>query len=84
METVRTDFIIEATVNLKRDTDYTENDLIWDSLSGGKLRMINSTKLDKIAAKNGYKRCNWSSCEHNNEVVAIFMKYAPLPLQSLK
>lgn len=82
MEIVRTDIINELTVKLKRDIDYTEHDLIWDCLSGGKLRMINATKLDKIAVKNGYKRCNWSSFEHNNEVVAIFMKYAPLPLQS--
>lgn len=74
METVRTEFIVEATVKLKRDIDYIENDLIWDSLSGGNLRMINSTKLDKIAVKNGYKRCNWSSYEHDNEVVAFFMK----------
>lgn len=38
MEVVRTDFIIEATVNLKRDIDYTENDLIWDCLSGGQIK----------------------------------------------
>ena len=59
---------------LVRDVDYTEIQLIEDTLNYSGSKILESTTLNKIAKKNGYDCCNWSSHESGGQIKVTFKK----------
>ena len=59
---------------LVRDVDYTEIQLIEDTLNYSGSKILESTTLNKIAKKNGYDCCNWSSHESDGQIKVTFKK----------
>ena len=66
-------YVVAYAVLIKGE-DYTEEELAEDMFQRGGPKMLEGTTLHKIAKKNGYDFCDWSSNEINGEIKATFKK----------